>query len=191
VLDLDTERILAAEIYPANHHDAAMPEDSLHQAQINQQAAGSEQEIQEVAADKGYDANETITNLDEHTTYRTYIPEPESPHDRGWADKPPEQKRAVYNNRRRTRGEHGKQLQRLRSERVERSFAHVCETGGARRTWLVGIDKVRKRYLMSAVAHNLSVMMRSLFNMAHRAACNSSARTWRRSLRLCILPGLP
>jgi hypothetical protein len=82
-----------------------------------------------------------------------------------WTDKPPEQKRAVCNNRRRTRGEHGKQLQRLRSERVERSFAHVCETGGARRTWLVGIDKVRKRYLMSAVAHNLGVMMRSLFNM--------------------------
>ena len=56
-------------------------------------------------------------------------------------------------------------MQRLRSERVERSFAHVCETGGARRTWLVGIDKVRKRYLMSVAAHNLGVMMRSLFKM--------------------------
>ena len=65
----------------------------------------------------------------------------------------------------RTRGAHGKKLQRLRSERVERSFAHVCETGGARRTWLLGIDKVRKRYLMSAAAHNLGVIMRSLFNM--------------------------
>ncbi len=165
VLDLDTEMILAAEIYPANYHDTATLEDSLHQAQINQQAAGSAQEIQEVAADKGYHANETIADLDEHTTYRTYIPEPNSPHDRVWTDKPPEQKRAVCNNRRRMRGEHGKELQRLRSERVERSFAHVCETGGARRTWLVGIDKVRKRYLMSAAAHNLSVMMRSLFNM--------------------------
>lgn len=165
VVDLDTEIILAAEIYPADHHDTATLEDSLHQAQINQQDAGSEQEIQEVAADKGYHANETITNLDEHTTYRTYIPEPESPHQRVWTDKPPEQQRAVCNNRRRTRGAHGKQLQRLRSERVERSFAHVCETGGARRTWLVGIDKVRKRYLMSVVAHNLGVIMRSLFNM--------------------------
>jgi transposase len=165
VVDLDTEVILAAEIYPATFHDTATLEDSVNQAQINQQEAGSEQEIKEVAADKGYHATETITNFEEHTPYRTYIPEPASPHDRDWTDKPPEQKRAVCNNRRRTRGDHGKKLQRLRSERVERSFAHVCETGGARRTWLRGIDKVRKRYLMSAAAHNLGVVMRSLFNM--------------------------
>ncbi|HET9395242.1 MAG TPA: transposase, partial [Nitrospiraceae bacterium] len=165
VVDLETEIILAAEIYHADFHDTATLEDSLHQAQLNQQEAGSSQEIQEVAADKGYHAVETIANLDEHTTYRTYIPEPESRHQRVWSDKSPEQKRAVQNNRRRTRGDHGKHLQRLRSERVERSFAHVCETGGARRTWLVGIEKVRKRYLMSAVAHNLGVIMRSLFKM--------------------------
>jgi transposase len=165
VLDLHSQVILAAEIYHADQHDAATLEDSLHQAQINQREAGSQQEIKEVAADKGYHATETITNLQQHTTYRSYIPEPASPHDRVWTDKPPEQKQAVYNNRRRTRGEHGKRLPRLRSERVERSFAHVCETGGARRTWLVGIDKVRKRYLLSAAAHNLGVVMRSLFNI--------------------------
>ncbi len=33
---------------------------------------------------------------------------------------------------------------------MERTFAHVYETGGARRTWLRGIDKVRKRYLLAA-----------------------------------------
>jgi transposase len=165
VVDLDTEIILAAEVYHADFHDAATLEDSLHQAQINQQEAGSEQQIQAVAADKGYHATETITNLEEHTTYRSYIPEPASQYERVWTDKPPEQKRAVYNNRRRVRGNRGKKLQRLRSERVERSFAHMCETGGARRTWLTGIDNVRKRYLMSAAAHNLGVLMRSLFKM--------------------------
>jgi transposase len=71
----------------------------------------------------------------------------------------------VYANRRRTRGKRGRKLQRLRSERVERSFAHVCETGGARRTWLWGIDKVRKRYLIAAAAHNLGCLMRRLFQM--------------------------
>jgi transposase len=165
VIDLDTEIILAAEIYHADFHDAATLEDSLHQAQINQQEAGSEQEIKDAVADKGYHSTETLTNLDQHTTYRSYVAEPKSPHDRDWTDKPPEQKRAVCNNRRRNAGDRGKKLQRLRSERVERSFAHVCETGGARRTWLVGIDKVRKRYLMSVAAHNLGVMMRSLFKM--------------------------
>jgi hypothetical protein len=48
---------------------------------------------------------------------------------------------------------------------VERSFAHVCETGGARRVWLWGIEKVRKRYLIAAVAHNLGCLMRALFGM--------------------------
>ena len=165
VVDLDTEIILAAEIYPADYHDSVTLEDSVNQAQFQQQQAGSDQEIRDVAADKAYHATETITNLAEYTTYRSYIPEPARPHQRVWTDKPAEQKRAVYNNRRRTRGARGKRLQRLRSERVERSFAHVCETGGARRTWLTGIDNVRKRYLLSAAAHNLGVLMRSLFRM--------------------------
>ena len=78
----------------------------------------------------------------------------------------PEEKRlAVINNRRRTRGARSKRLQRLRSERVERSFAHVCDTGGSRRTWLWGLEKVQKRYLIAAVARNLGLVMRKLFGM--------------------------
>jgi hypothetical protein len=165
VLDLETEAILAAEVYHANQADTATLEDSLNQAQLNQQAAGSEAEIQDAVADKGYHSNATLANLQEHTPYRSYIPEPELKHDRVWMDKPPEQKEAVYANRRRTRGQRGKKLQRQRSERLERSFAHVCETGGARRTWLTGIENVRKRYLISAAAHNLGLLMRSLFKM--------------------------
>ena len=165
VLDLETEAILAAEIYHADQADTQTLEDSLHQAQLHQQQAGSERLIADAVADKGYHANETIAELHEHTTYRTYIPEPKLNHARVWTDKPPQQKAAVYANRRRTRGERGKKLQRLRSERLERSFAHMCETGGGRRTWLTGIENVRKRYLISAAAHNLGILMRSLFQM--------------------------
>ena len=165
VVDLDTSIITAAEIYHADHSDTQTLEDSVNAAQTNQREAGSDEQITDVVADKGYHANEQVTALYEHTVMRTYIPEPEMKHARTWTDKPPEQKEAVYANRRRTRGERGKKLQRLRSERVERTFAHVCETGGARRTWLTGIDKLRKRYLISAAAHNLSVIMRKLFNM--------------------------
>lgn len=84
---------------------------------------------------------------------------------RNWAGVPEEKRLAVINNRRRTRGARSKRLQRLRSERVERSFAHVCDTGGARRSWLCGIEKVQKRYLMAAVARNLGLIMRKLFAM--------------------------
>ncbi len=165
VVDLETEIIIAANIYHADQHDTKTLEDSLNEAQTNQREAGSEQQIEDAVADKGYHAAETLAELDEHTPYRTYIPEPERRHACVWTDKPPQQKQAVYANRRRTRGARGRRLQRLRSERVERSFAHVCETGGARRTWLVGIENVRKRYLMSAAAHNLGCLMRSLFKM--------------------------
>lgn len=165
VVDLDSEMIVAAEIYHANQADAQTLEDSVQQAQTYLHEAGQDTPLEDVVTDKGYHANETITELSQHTPYRTYIGEPVLKHDRTWTDKPPEHKAAVYANRRRTRGTRGKKLQRLRSERVERSFAHVCETGGARRTWLHGIDKLRKRYLIAAAAHNLGCLMRALFQM--------------------------
>jgi transposase len=165
VVDLESEIIMAAEVYYATQSDKTTLEDSLHMAQMQQQEAGSPAVIAEVAADKGYHATEQLKNLHEHTPYRTYIPEPQLKHRRVWRNKPPEEREAVTANRRRMRGAYGKRLQRLRSEKVERSFAHVCETGGARRTWLTGIEKVRKRYLLSAAAHNLSVLMRKLFHM--------------------------
>jgi transposase len=165
VVDLDTEIILAAEVYHADQSDSATLEDSVQQAQANQTDAGSDEHIEDAVADKAYHSAETVTTLAEETPYRTYIPEQQRPHRRKWTDKPPQQKQAVYANRRRTRGQRGKALQRKRSELAERTFAHVCETGGARRTWLRGIDKVRKRYLIAAAAHNLSVVMRALFNM--------------------------
>ena len=37
---------------------------------------------------------------------------------------------------------------RKRGEIVERSFAHVLERGGMRRTWLRGRKNVHKRYLV-------------------------------------------
>jgi transposase len=164
-VDLDSELIVAAEIYHADQADSHTLEDTVQQAQTNLSAAGSQTVIREVPADKGYHAAATLAALHEHTPYRTYIPEPKRDRPCRWTDKPPEQKEAVLANRRRTRGAHGKQLQRLRSERVERSFAHVCETGGARRTWLWGIDKLRKRYQIAAAAHNLGVLMRRLFGI--------------------------
>lgn len=56
-------------------------------------------------------------------------------------------------------------MQRKRSEMTERTFAHVCETGGARRTRLRGRANVQKRYLLQAAAANLGVMMRALFGL--------------------------
>jgi len=165
VVDLQSNLILAAEVYHADQADTRTLEDSLHQAQTNLREAGSETQIVDAVADKGYHAADTLSEIREHTPYRTYIPETERKHERTWTDKPPEQKAAVVANRRRTTSARGKRLQKLRSEYLERSFAHVCETGGARRTLLTRIENVRKRYLLAAAAHNLGCLMRSLFGI--------------------------
>ena len=164
VVDLDSEFILSATITPANHGDAETMVDSVAQAQMNLDAAGAETKIKDVAADKGYHKASTLELADD-LDFRTYVPEPKRKYRNRWVGKPAGLKEAVYANRRRVRGERGKRLQRQRSEKVERSFAHVCETGGARRTWLRGQDKVSKRYLLQVAARNLGLMMRKLFGI--------------------------
>ena len=52
---------------------------------------------------------------------------------------------------------------RKRGEIVERSFAHVLERGGMRRTWLRGRQNVHKRYLVHVAGYNLGILMRALF----------------------------
>ena len=162
-VDLETELVLDASVYAADESDGDTLLQSVASAQKTLNEAGREVEIQEIVADKGYHQNETLADCAE-CELRTYLSEPERPR-RRWTDKPPEQEQAFRANRRRVRGNRSKRLQKLRSERVERSFAHVCETGGARRTWLRGLEKVSKRYKLTVAAHNLSLLMRRLFGV--------------------------
>lgn len=169
VVDLDSEFVLAARITPANAGDAETMVDSVIQAQANldnatDAANESRIVIEEAAADKGYHKASTL-ELASDLELRTYVPEPKRKYRYRWIDKAAGQKEAVYANRRRVRGERSKRLQRLRSERVERSFAHVCETGGARRALLRGQEKVSKRYLIQVAARNLGLMLRKLFGV--------------------------
>lgn len=164
VIDVESELLLSAEIHPADAGDTDTLVDSVLAATENLQRAGSAERIEEAVADKGYHAAATL-ELCDALGLRTYIPEPKRRYENRWTDKPEEYRRAVYNNRRRIGRAKSKNLQRLRSERVERSFAHVCDTGGARRSWLRGAENVTKRYRIAAAAHNLSIMMRRLFGI--------------------------
>jgi transposase len=162
-VDLGSEFVLAATVHTADQADSATLPGSVLHAQINLVRAGSEQEVEEVVADKGYHKSETLADCERLST-RTYIPEPKRGK-RDWEGKPDSWRKATEGNRRRVRGNRSKRLQRLRSEYVERSFAHVCETGGGRRTWLRGLEKVTKRYLVQVAAHNLGLLMRKLFGV--------------------------
>jgi transposase len=162
-VDLDSGLVLAAAVHPADASDQATLVESLLRTQVNLVRAGVEAEVKEAVADKGYHKAETLAEC-EQWGWRTYIPEPKRKA-RNWMDKPESWRQATAANRRRVRGERSRRLQRKRSEVVERSFAHVCETGGGRRTYLRGRERVTKRYLMQVAAHNLGVVMRSLFGV--------------------------
>ncbi|MEO1523969.1 MAG: transposase [Planctomycetota bacterium] len=161
-IDLDTEIIVAAEVYHGDVGDTSTIEDTVTTAQTHLREAGTGCEVKEVVADKGYHSEDALDRLQNESSVRTYIPEAERKTDRSWKNKSARRESSYRRNRRNTRGVRGRRLQRLRSERVERSFAHLCDTGGSRRTWLRGIEKVQKRYMSAAMAHNLGRIMRSL-----------------------------
>jgi transposase len=165
VVDLDTDLVLSAVIYQANRADTETLAESVVQAQLNVIAAESPANIQEAAADKGYHAAKQLTAVNETLGIRTYVPEPKRQTPWKWSDHTEAERRAVTGNHRRVGGERSKKLQRRRSELTERTFAHVCETGGARRCWLHGMLKVSKRYLLQVAARNLGLIMRKLFGM--------------------------
>ena len=84
---------------------------------------------------RGTQATSALVALGE-VGVRSHVSEPERGR-RRWQDKktgetPPEKRaaqKALYANRRRVRGRRGRRLQRRRGEVVERTFAHMYETG--------------------------------------------------------------
>jgi transposase len=126
-------------------------------------------------ADKGYHSGRTVVALGQ-AQVRTYIPEPKRGR-RHWDGKAEEQQ-ALYGNRRRVQGNHGKQLLKKRGELIERSFAHCYETGGMRRTHLRGRENILKRQLIHVGAFNLSL----IFRLTQGAGAPRELRNRRRNL---------
>jgi len=113
-----------------------------------------------MTADKGYHSGATLDRLYLEDV-RSYIPERDCGR-RHWTDKEWEQ-RQVYANRRRVRGQHGRQLLKKRGELLERSMAHMYETGGMRRLHLRGRENILKRLVVHAAGFNLGLVMRKRF----------------------------
>ena len=94
---------------------------------------------------------------------RTVIAEPERKRQK-WAGQSAAQA-AVYANRRRMDTQTAKALMRRRGEVVERSFAHLYDTGGMRRVHLRKRDNIAKRALIHAAAFNLSLILRQILRV--------------------------
>src|SRR2546425_2989982 len=165
-VDLETGAIVAVTLQGADQGDtttivetATAAAEQIEDAQAD---VAEPQPLTEIIADKGYHSNQTMVDLDA-VGIRTYIAEP----DRGRRDwsKEPEAQAPVYGNRRRIRGRRGRRLMRQRGERIERSFAHLYDTGGMRRTHLRGHTNILKRLLIHAGGFNLGLVMRHLIGI--------------------------
>jgi transposase len=162
-VDVVSEAIVATTVTFADKSDAQSAPATLSLAEANLVLAGSGVAIQEAVMDKGYHDNQLLVDCAQRGV-RTYIPERRQK-TRRWTDKPVEQEHAFRANRRRVRGNKGRQLNRWRSERCERTFAHVCETGGGRRAWLRGQTNVSKLHTLKCAAYNLGLLLRKVWGL--------------------------
>src|SRR6202012_6188837 len=150
-VDLETGAVLAVTMQPATAGDTNTLQETLTQCgeHIREVAADTEDKAEqlnpegpgELVLDKGYHSNDVMVILKD-VEVRSCCSEPDRGR-RNWIGKR-EEKSAVYQKRRRVRGDRGKRLLRQRGELVERSFAHMYETGGMRRTHLRGHGNILK-----------------------------------------------
>lgn len=160
-VDLESEAIVATSVTFADKSDPQSAPVTLSLAEANLVLAGSEQKLEEAVLDKGYHGNGLLAEMTGRGV-RTYIPERRQK-SRVWTDKPAEYEAAFRANRRRVRGNKGRRLNRWRSERCERTFAHVCETGGGRRAWVRGQANVSKLHTLKCAAYNLGLLLRKVW----------------------------
>jgi len=167
-VDLESEAIVAPLVTHADRADAESAPLTLTLAQSNLVLASPQPDqaptVREAVMDKGYHDNGLLTECAQRGV-RTYIPERRQK-SRCWTNKPVEYEVAFRANRRRVRSTKGRRLNRWRSERAERSFAHVCETGGGRRSWLRGLVNVSKAYTLKCAAYNLGLLLRKVWGLS-------------------------
>ncbi|MGD0460836.1 MAG: transposase, partial [Terriglobia bacterium] len=173
-VDLEIGAVVALTVQPADRGDTVSMVTTLAEAgstvtELAGQAARadavgpvetvSEVGVERVVADKGYHSKQALEDLAE-VGVRTVIAEPERKPQQ-WAGQSAAQA-AVYANRRRLNTQTGKALMRRRGELIERSFAHLYDTGGMRRVHLRGKNNIAKRALIHAAAFNLSLILRQV-----------------------------
>lgn len=166
-VDLASGVIVAAEVHGADQGDTATMPKTLIEADEAVMNVGISGGIKDVVADRGYHADAAIERL-QTLGYRTCIAE--RPQKRNWKavarrkghETMRRLRQAFRRNHRRLRSAAGLKLQKLRAEYPERSFAHLCVTGGLRRVFVRGRKNVLKRLQLHAAAANLGIVMRKV-----------------------------
>jgi transposase len=166
VVDLETGAIVSVEVKPGDEADAAELAERVREVEQQMNAALGDRpgvaRVETVVGDLGYCDVDGLVVL-QTAGIRTAIPDP-VPH-RQWAKLPADKRAALRAAQRTVRSRSGRWLMRHRGEYSERSFVHVLDYGGARRTTLRGRENIRKRYLVQAACLNLSILLRERFGI--------------------------
>jgi transposase len=163
VVDADTGAIVEVAVTPGDQADGTALTERIGAAEDRLNlVAGREPGtavVQVVTADMGYFRPIELGEL-QSGGIATAIPDPV---DNRRVDKLGQGDREVILRARRTAASvAGQAALRKRGETVERSFAHVLDEGGARRTTLRGRENIEKRYFVQAACANLALLLRSL-----------------------------
>lgn len=203
VVDLESGAIVDVELKPGDEADAKELTERVREAEEGLNAALAEPpgvaRIKTVVGDMGYCALDALVEL-QAAGIRTAIPDPVR--NRHVEKLSPEQRHALRTAQRTCRSASGRELMRHRGEFAERSFVHVLDYGGARRTTLRGRENIKKRYLVQAACLNLSILLRKTLGIgtvkqAWAAPATALATlilvccVWLRRHTRSLAPGIP
>lgn len=162
-VDLDTGAVVGVDVHPADRGDTKTLDETLKTTKANLGKVGkapSRNNPSELVADKGYHSRAVLKELDD-SVWKTRIAEPKRK-GLNWWNGDHDARRAVYNNRIRLGSGKAVESAKRRTELAERSFQHVLDRGGMRKTWLRGRENIEKRYLIHVAGFNLGLLMRKM-----------------------------
>lgn len=180
VVDLETGAIVDVELNFGDQHDAkGLAERVLDAAERVTVAVREPQgvRVETVVADMGYCDVTELGHLQQRGI-RTAIADPVR--NRRMDQLTEAERCALRRATRTTRSKSGRALMRRRGELGERSFVHVLDYGGARRTTLRGRENILKRYRVQAACANLALLLR------HLSGIGTLKQSWAASTRALL-----
>lgn len=173
VVDLETGAIVDVALKPGDEPDAKDLTERVREAEEGLNEALGDPlgvaRVETVVGDMGYCDLEALVAL-QNAGLRTAIADPVR--HRRVERLPAEHRRALRTAQRTLKSPSGRELMRHRGEFAERSFRHVLDYGGARRTTLRGRENILKRYFVQAACLNLSLLLR------HVVGLGTLKQTW-------------
>jgi transposase len=164
LVDMETGAILDAQVQPGDMADSTNCTDRLIDAEMRAaeglQNGEMDLPIETVTKDKGYHSDDEIVKLSE---YEIEANIPQRTTGRKYNGMETSKREYLERSDAFVASEQGKELLRKRGMYIERSFAHVLDSGGMRRTTLRGQENIQKRYIIAAMGFNMSLAMGVIF----------------------------